>query len=112
VDPARIAYFQDTPLVVNMLTAAARERLAERRVAVAPKMPDGPGRDADAVEFFARLLERTGGSAPKVVPISVRPAAPTSAQRHLAAATRIPIEEVVYFNPRGRDRHYIIDAHV
>jgi hypothetical protein len=108
-----IVFVQDTPLVMNSLTPEAKARMTTRRVLAAPRVDDGPTSLGEAAHhFFGDLLSNMDCGGPDVRVTSVELAPATFAQRHLAARTTVPVEQFVHFNPRGRDRHYRLEATV
>jgi hypothetical protein len=110
---ANVIFIEDTPLIVNTLTPAARARFSERRVVTAPKMPDSPeGAGEAAARFFDELLAPVEVNGPDIRVTAAELAPPMFALRHLAARISVPSELIVHFNPRARDRRYLIDATV
>lgn len=107
-----IVFVQNKPLVMTSLTPTAFERLAERPVWSASRTPDGPERPEAAARFFAGLLDGAGATDGRIDITAARLAPPTFTQRHLSAATTVPVDQFVHFNPRARDRHHLLDARV
>jgi hypothetical protein len=110
MDRRRVLYTQNSPLILRSLTPEARASLGDRVVLVPPRIADGPtdlGEDARAF-FEGVLCGQSTSRFRRVTAVELAP--PTFAHRYIATQTTVPIRQVVRFDPRGGDRHYLVRA--
>ncbi|MFB6719670.1 hypothetical protein ACFCV3_05885 [Kribbella sp. NPDC056345] len=109
VGPAVFA--QNSTLIATTLAPGPRKSFERTPVLVAPRGEDGPGRaGVSPTVFFEGILNESAAPQESVRVLRVERGPSPYMHRYYAARTTVPLDVISHFDPRGRDRHYLVEV--